>query len=175
MYVFFVKTTGNKNARLMVTSYTNEKHIKLWTPATHRIEVEGHLNESWSDRLTGMRITPRNRVDQTYVTTLIGRLRDQVKRTGELNSFYGLHLSILKVEAVNGEVYMNVVLLSPVPRLLRKSIEILKLPHVAWGLLEAVKIEHNDDYASSVFAQVQWACNLRKNGWLDKCFLIDLN
>jgi hypothetical protein len=27
------------------------KHFKLWTPATYRIEVEGHLDESWSNRL----------------------------------------------------------------------------------------------------------------------------
>ena len=42
---------------------SNEKHIKLWTPATYRIEVEGHLAESWSDRLAGMRITARKRLD----------------------------------------------------------------------------------------------------------------
>jgi hypothetical protein len=29
----------------------NEKHFKLWAPAIYRIEVEGHLDESWSDRL----------------------------------------------------------------------------------------------------------------------------
>jgi hypothetical protein len=33
------------------------KHLKLWTPATYCVEVEGHLNECWSDRLGGMRIT----------------------------------------------------------------------------------------------------------------------
>ena len=77
---------------------SNEKHIKLWTPATYRIEVEGHLAESWSDRLAGMRITARNRLDQTTVTTLIGRLRDQAELSGVLNSLYDLHLSILSVE-----------------------------------------------------------------------------
>jgi len=56
-----------------VTDTSNEKHIKLWTPATYRIEVEGHLAESWSDRLAGMRITARKRSDQTTVTTLLGR------------------------------------------------------------------------------------------------------
>jgi len=33
------------------------KHLKLWTPATYRIKVEGHLDESWTDRLGGMRNT----------------------------------------------------------------------------------------------------------------------
>ena len=46
-----------------MTNNSNEKHIKPWTPATYRIEVEGHLDESWSDRLAGMRITARKRLD----------------------------------------------------------------------------------------------------------------
>jgi len=82
---------------------SNDKHLRLWTPATYRVEVDGHLDESWSDRLAGMRITTRKRSDQTTVTTLIGRLRDQAELSGVLNSLYGLHLSILKVEVVNGE------------------------------------------------------------------------
>ena len=82
----------------MVTNNSNEKHIKLWTPATYRIEVEGHLAESRSDRLAGMHITARKRLDQTTVTTLIGRLRDQAELSGVLNSLYDLHLSILSVE-----------------------------------------------------------------------------
>jgi hypothetical protein len=86
-----------------MTQNSNEKHIKLWTPATYRIEVEGHLDESWSDRLAGMRITARKRLDQTTVTTLAGRLRDQAELSGVLNSLCDLHLSILKVEALNGE------------------------------------------------------------------------
>ena len=53
-----------------MTSKSNEKHIKLWTPATYHIEVEGHLAESWSDCPAGMRITARKRFDQTTVTTL---------------------------------------------------------------------------------------------------------
>jgi len=87
----------------MVAKNSNEKHINIWTPATYRIEVEGHLDESWSNRLAGMRITTRNRADQTTVTTLFGRLRDQAELSGVLNSLYGLHLSILKVEVVNDE------------------------------------------------------------------------
>jgi hypothetical protein len=79
------------------------KHVKLWTPATYRIEVEGHLAESWSDHLAGMQITTRKRADQSTVTTLLGRLRDQAELSGVLNSLYDLHLSILKVELVNGE------------------------------------------------------------------------
>ena len=53
-----------------MTNNSNEKHIKLWTPADYHIEVEGLLAESWSDRMAGMRITARKRLDQTTVDNL---------------------------------------------------------------------------------------------------------
>ena len=40
-----------------MTQNSNEKRIKLWTPATYRIEVDGHLDASLTDRLAGMKIT----------------------------------------------------------------------------------------------------------------------
>ena len=86
-----------------MTKNSNEKHVKPWEPATYRIEVEGNLDESLSDRLAGMRITTLKREDQTYMTTLVGRLMDQAQLSGVLNSLYELHLSILKVEVVTGE------------------------------------------------------------------------
>ena len=86
-----------------MTQNSNEKRIKLWTPATYRIEVDGHLDASLTDRLAGMQITSRERADQTTVSTLLGRIRDQAELSGVLNSLYDLHLSILKVEMVNGE------------------------------------------------------------------------
>ena len=81
----------------------NKKRIKLWTPVTYRIEVEGHLAESRSDYLAGMRITVGKRLDQTTMTTLVGRLKDQAELSGVLNSLYDLRMSILKVEVVNGD------------------------------------------------------------------------
>ncbi len=77
---------------------TKGKHLKLWTPATYRIEIEGYLEESMSERLGGMRINIRGRDDQTMVTTLEGRLRDQAALAGILNSLYEMHLPILSVE-----------------------------------------------------------------------------
>ena len=83
-----------------------EKSIKSYRfvrPEHYRIVVEGYLDESWSDRLAAMRIVTRKRADQRPVSTLTGRLRDQAELSGVLNSLYNLHLSILKVEVVNGE------------------------------------------------------------------------
>ncbi len=81
----------------------NQTRIKLGTPVTYRIEVEGFLNESWSECLAGMHITIRKRSDSTIVTTLVGRLRDQAELTGVLNSLNDLHRPIVKVEAVNND------------------------------------------------------------------------
>ena len=86
-----------------MTDNLNKKRIKLWTPVTYCIEVEGHLAESRSDYLAGMRITVCKRLDQTTMTTLVGRLKDQAELSGVLNSLYDLHMSILKVEVVNGD------------------------------------------------------------------------
>jgi len=47
--------------------------------------------------------TTRKRADQKSVAILTGRLRDQAELSGVLNSLYGLHLPILKVEVANGE------------------------------------------------------------------------
>jgi len=86
-----------------VTNDSNAKNIKVWTPVTYRIEVNGYLDESWSDRLAGMQITSRKRADQNIVSSLVGRLMDQAELSGVLRSLYNMHRPILKVEAVNSE------------------------------------------------------------------------
>ncbi|MEI6914942.1 MAG: hypothetical protein WCL39_07410 [Armatimonadota bacterium] len=67
-------------------------------PGLYRIVVQGGLDQSWSDRLAGMRITTQ--ADQTIpiVTVLEGRVNDQAELVGVLNSLYDLHMSILSVE-----------------------------------------------------------------------------
>jgi hypothetical protein len=47
-----------------------------------------------------MQITVRKRSDQSAMTTLVGRLKDQAELSGVLNSLYDLRMSILKVEVV---------------------------------------------------------------------------
>ena len=85
-------------------SHSNRgKRLTLETSATYCIKVQGHLNGSWSDRLSGMRIIAQNPKEQTPVTTLVGRVRDQAELIGVLNSLYELHLPLLSVEILNGE------------------------------------------------------------------------
>ena len=77
-----------------MTHDSDNKLIKHFTPVTFHIQVEGHLAESWSERLAGMRITTRARADQTMISTLMGRLRDPAELSSALISLYGLHVSI---------------------------------------------------------------------------------
>jgi hypothetical protein len=46
--------------------------------------------------------------------------------------------------------------------------------HVAWGLLEAARLEPDKPYAEAALANVRWALRWqRANGWLEKCCLTD--
>jgi hypothetical protein len=81
----------------------NGKDLKLWTPATYRIKVQGYLDESRSDFLGGMTITTAREGDQEVVTTLAGRLIDQAELSGVLNTLYELHLPILSVECLGDD------------------------------------------------------------------------
>ena len=67
-------------------------------PGKYRIDVRGQLDDRWSDRLGGMRISRSGSGNEAPVTTLIGDLRDQSQLSGVLNSLYELHLPILLVE-----------------------------------------------------------------------------
>jgi len=90
-----------------MTNEDKSKHQKLWTTATYSITVEGHLDETWSERLGGMGITTRTRADKTTVSTLVGPMRDQAQLSGVLNTLYELHLPILSVENLSKEEAVN--------------------------------------------------------------------
>ena len=71
-------------------------------PGNYRIRVLGSLDESWSERLGGLRITSCTPKDQEGpVTELCGKVRDQAELAGLLNSLYELHLTLLSVEMQN--------------------------------------------------------------------------
>ena len=72
--------------------------MKLYQPATYRITVAGHLENSWSDCLGGMRITSSSQGDQGVMTTLVGCVRDQAELSGVLNTLYEFHLPLLTVK-----------------------------------------------------------------------------
>ena len=81
-----------------------QKGLLLHTPAGYRIQVQGYLDGTWSDRLGGLTIMVNSEpVNGALVTTLFGRLRDQTDLIGVLNTLYDLHLPLLSVEYLRDE------------------------------------------------------------------------
>ena len=72
--------------------------VQFEKPGKYRIIVQGRLDESWSDRLSGMQITPGETEHNEMTTNLIGELRDQTQLSEILNYLYDLHMPILLVE-----------------------------------------------------------------------------
>ena len=77
-----------------------KEHLRPWAATYYRIEVEGYLEESWSDCIAGMQISYRKRADQSTITCLSGPVMDQAELAGVLNGLAERHLPILKVENV---------------------------------------------------------------------------
>ena len=75
----------------------NRKRYPFNRSGIYRICVQGFLDESWSERLAGMRIKTGDFKGRA-VTELTGEVRDQAELAGVLNSLYDLHLAILLVE-----------------------------------------------------------------------------
>ena len=77
--------------------------LKIWSPARYHIEVEGMVGKSGSDHFGNMRITTREREDNSIITIMVGRVRDQAELSGLLNRLYENHLPILSVELLEDE------------------------------------------------------------------------
>ncbi len=74
------------------------KGLRLETPATYRIRVQGRLDDTWADRLGGMAITSDTAADKPPVTARVGHRTDQAALSGVLNTLYDLHLPLLSVD-----------------------------------------------------------------------------
>jgi len=81
----------------------DKKRFAFDRPWNYRIRVRGFLDESWSERLAGLRITTDSRRDKSSVTALVGQVRDQAELAGVLNTLYELHLTLLSVEHLGGD------------------------------------------------------------------------
>lgn len=76
-------------------------YLNFAGPATYQVVVQGELDASWSDRLASMSITGETGAKGQKRTTLVGSIRDQAELSGVLETLYGLHLSIIKVEQID--------------------------------------------------------------------------
>ena len=80
------------------------KYLKFEKPATYRIRVKGHIDDSLIDHFGGMVITRAFTADSQPITILVGHLSDQAALSGVLNEIYELHLPLLTVESLPGGV-----------------------------------------------------------------------
>jgi len=76
----------------------DKKRFAFDRPGNYHICVQGLLDESWSDRLGGLRITNISQKDKAPVAELVGQMRDQAELAGVLNTLYELHMTLLSVE-----------------------------------------------------------------------------
>jgi len=79
----------------------DKKSFPFNRPGNYRIRVLGLLDEGWSERLAGMRITTEELKDHGSSTALVGQIRDQAELSGVLNTLYDLHMTLLSVEYIN--------------------------------------------------------------------------
>ena len=78
-----------------------KQKLTLDRPATYKIKVPGHLDESWSDWAGGMTITVEHGRDGPPITTLTGTV-DQAALQGLLRRLYSLGLPLISVNLVEG-------------------------------------------------------------------------
>jgi hypothetical protein len=79
-------------------SESKGKPNSFCNPATYSIHVEGLLDESWSERLAGMKIKTNERRNLPSLTILSGQLTDQAELLGVLNALYNLGKSLVAVK-----------------------------------------------------------------------------
>jgi hypothetical protein len=92
---------SNQIEKSAITMMQSWKDLEFDAPAPYRIRVQGHLDDSWSDRLGGMVLTRAFTANNQPMTILIGQLNDQAALSGVMNALYNEHLPVLSVELLN--------------------------------------------------------------------------
>ncbi len=77
------------------------KKNQVDTKTEYAIRVVGYLDESWSDRFSGMAIHQSEPSDPKLETTLIGPLVNQAVLFGVLNTLYDMRLPLISVECIS--------------------------------------------------------------------------
>ena len=77
--------------------------LKFTSPAAYRIYVKGFLDESWSDRFSGLQIENQTSASEPPTTILQGKLLDQAQLLGVLSNLYEMHMSLISVELLDND------------------------------------------------------------------------
>ena len=77
-----------------------KQELTLDRPVIYQIEVQGYLEEHWSDWFDGMEIRPQVSQEGLRVTKLTGKVVDQAALHGLLLKLYDLGMPLLSVNCV---------------------------------------------------------------------------
>lgn len=69
--------------------------------AIYKIVVNGMIDESWSDRYSGMQISIERKKGKAIITTLVGEIRDQAALSGILTNLYEMHMTVISVNMLS--------------------------------------------------------------------------
>ena len=86
-----------------MTTPTRKKHVEFAGPVRYRVGVEGELGAQWKSRLDDLAIATAINGEGVVRTTLSGRFADQAALNGLMETLYGLHLPIIRVEQIEGD------------------------------------------------------------------------
>ena len=75
----------------------NMSKFSFIKPAVYKIKVQGDLQPSLSERLSGLQIAKEIPGDLNSVSVLIGQISDQAALSGVLNTLYENHITIISV------------------------------------------------------------------------------
>jgi hypothetical protein len=68
--------------------------------AVYQIQVQGKLDEKWSDWFGGMTVTVQSERDDVPITTLTGTVADQAALRGILTKIWDLNLRLISVNRI---------------------------------------------------------------------------
>lgn len=77
-----------------------KKGLTVDSAASYQIRIQGYLDQSWSERMSGVTIRVQSSPDDAPVTVLTGAFQDQAALAGVLNTIYDLGLPLLSVECL---------------------------------------------------------------------------
>ena len=90
-----------------MTKRDNENHfsrdeykLTVDNTATYCIQGVGYLDDKWSVRLGGLKISSSSQKGRRAITTLSGPLTDQAALFGVLKALYDMRLPLLSVECL---------------------------------------------------------------------------
>ena len=76
--------------------------------AIYKIIVNGVLNDSYSNKFTGMQLKIHRGEKKSANTTLIGEIKDQAALSGILNSLYDMQFTIISVNMLIEKTKMTI-------------------------------------------------------------------